>query len=335
MRKLSVICPVCNAQAYLRRCLDTLAEQTVRDMEIICVDDGSTDGSVQILEEYAGRDPRMRVVTQENRGQGAARNRGVTIAKGEYIYFMDADDELAVPDALKRLLVEVERERLDVLFFDAETRCDDGVEFKNIVKKEDYVRLHDYSAVFAGSELFARFLKNREYSVSPCLAIYRRGFLEEKKIRFPSERIFYEDNIFMTRVLLAAQRVSHRPWRLYLRKVHAGSTVTSNPTMRHLRGYLACYRDVRETLSRCEWDRPTRRALVDRQVVYKLNVRRMADSFPELVSAAKGEMSTDEYDALCKALVYPIGEKVVNAIRCWREHGFRYTLRRVLRGRQR
>lgn len=138
----------------------------------------------------------------------------------------------------------------------------------------------------------------------------------------------------MTRVLLAAKRASHRPWRFYLRKVHAGSTVTSMPTIRHLRGYLACYRDVCEILDSEAWDASTRRVLRERRIVYKLHVRRIADSSPDLVVAAKGAMPKEEYDDLCKVLVYPLGEKILNGFRCLSEHGFRYMLRRILFGRQ-
>ena len=333
MLKASVIIPVYNVEAYLRQCLDSVVNQTLQEIEIICVDDGSTDASAAILNEYAAKDSRIKVLTQANSGQGAARNRGLSIANGGLVYFMDADDELANTSVLETLLATAKRESLDVLFFDAETVIDEGVSTV-AVRVEDYVRHHDYSSVRSGRELFSEFLKNREYTVSPCLAIYRRSFLEENNIRFPSERIFYEDNIFMTRVLLAAKRASHRPWRFYLRKVHAGSTVTSKPTMLHLRGYLACYRDVCETLSREAWDAKTRKALIDRRVVYKLNVRRIADSYPNLVETAKNEMSMEEYEALLKVLIYPLGEKILNGFRCLSEHGFYYTFRRILFGRQ-
>lgn len=333
MLKVSVIIPVYNVEAYLRQCLDYVVNQTLREIEIICVDDGTTDGSAAILNEYVAKDARIKIFTQVNSGQGTARNRGLETAQGEYVYFMDADDKLLNTSVLENLLATAKRENLDVLFFDAETVIDEGVP-TTAVRAEDYVRHHDYSSVRSGRELFSEFFKNREYTVSPCLAFYRRSFLEENNIRFPSERIFYEDNIFMTRVLLAAKRASHRPWRFYLRKVHAGSTVTSTPTMRHLRGYLACYTDVCETLAREEWDSQTRRALLDRRVVYKLNVRRIADSSPDLLVAAKEVMSKEEYDDLCKVLVYPLWEKILNGFRCLSEHGFRYTLRRILFGRQ-
>ena len=288
-----------------------------------------------ILARYAAKDARIRVLTQENHGQGAARNRGIGAATGEYVYFMDADDELTIAEGLERLVYEAERERLDALFFDAETHMDEDAEMlPTIVRAESYVRQHDYSGATSGCELFAQFCENREYTASPCLVLLRRAFLEENKIRFPDERIFYEDNIFMTRVMLAAKRTSHRPWRFYLRKVHVGSTVTSQPTMRHLRGYLACYWDACKLLSGGAWDKRTRAALSDRRAVYKRHVRMMAEANPDLASAAEGEMSEAEYVAFREALVYPFQEKVVNAFRCLRERGLLFTVKRILLGKR-
>ena len=333
--QLSVIIPVYNAERYLCRCLDSVLTQTLRDIEVVCVNDGSTDGSSEILADFARQDPRVKVLTQENLGQGAARNRGLEAAKGEYVYFMDADDELALADALERLFNEAERERLDALFFDAETHMDEGAEMSpTIVRAESYVRRYDYSGVSSGRELFARFCENREYTVSPCLLLLRRAALEKDGIRFPREPIFHEDNIFMTRVLLAVERASHRSWRLYLRKVHVGSTVTSRPTLRHLRGYLACYRDACELLSGGAWDKRTRAALSDRCAVYKRHVRMMAEANPELASAAEGEMSKAECVAFREVLAYPFREKVVNAFRCLRERGLLFAVKRILLGKR-
>ena len=336
MLRVSVIIPVYNAAPWLGACLDSVLGQTLREIEVVCVDDGSTDGSVDILLECAAKDPRVRMLRQpENLGQGAARNRGLEEAKGEYAYFMDADDEMSSADALERLVDEADRERLDALFFDADTRVDAGIDVQSsVVRAEDYIRKHDYSRVFSGCELFARFLTNREYTVSPCLVLLRREFLERCGIRFPDKRIFYEDNIFMIRVMLAAERASHRPWRLYLRKVHAGSSVTSAPTMRHLCGYLACYCDVCELLSRDGWSRRTRAVLRDRREVYKLHVRRLAETNPKLVAEVKGEMAESEYATLREVLVYPFSEKVVNALRCLRERGLFFTVKRIFCGRQ-
>ena len=332
--KVSVIIPVYNVEKYLRACLDSVLSQTLQDVEVVCIDDGSMDESAAILAECEAKDPRVRVYRQANAGQGAARNRGIELVRGEFVYFMDADDALAAPDALSRLVETMEANRLDVLFFDARTEVDEGVvASESVVRASDYVRKCDYSGVYSGRELFAAFLKNREFCVSPCLMMLRRVFVEENRLRFPEVRIFYEDNIFMTRVLLAAKRASHRPWQLYVRKVHAGSTVTSRPTLRHMRGYLACYRDACGLLSQDGWDRRTRAALVDRRVIYKLHVRRLADAHPELVDELKRAFVGESVE-LEAALSYPLGEKVVNAFRCLRDRGLLYTLKRILFGRQ-
>ncbi len=90
--RVSVIVPVYNVEQYLRQCLDSIVNQTLREIEIICVDDGSTDSSLEILQEYAARDPRITILTQENLHAGVARNAGLTVARGEYLSFLDSDD---------------------------------------------------------------------------------------------------------------------------------------------------------------------------------------------------------------------------------------------------
>ena len=90
--KVSVILPVYNVEKYLKECLDSILNQTLQEIEVICVDDGSTDRSLEILREYEKKDKRVIVLTQENKGAGAARNKGLAIAKGEYLSFLDSDD---------------------------------------------------------------------------------------------------------------------------------------------------------------------------------------------------------------------------------------------------
>ena len=90
--KTSVIIPVYNTEDYLEECLDSVLAQTQREIEVILVDDGSTDSCPEIEHRYAERDPRVRVIMQENQRQGAARNRGLEQARGKYVYFMDSDD---------------------------------------------------------------------------------------------------------------------------------------------------------------------------------------------------------------------------------------------------
>ncbi|MCR5752211.1 MAG: glycosyltransferase [Kiritimatiellae bacterium] len=335
MAKASIIIPVCNGETYLRQCLDSIANQTMKDFEVVCVNDGSTDASGAILSEYASKDARFRVHSQQNAGVGVARNRGLEISKGEYVLFVDADDELCEADALERLVDLAEREGLDALFFDAATRFDEGMSASpSLVRAEEYIRRHDYSAARTGRELFAQFLRHGEFTPVVWLAVLRRGFLERGSIRFREDNVFYEDNIFTTHVLLAAERARHVPWQLYCRRVHAGSIVTSAPTPRHLRGYLACFTDVCETLSGGTFDRRTRAALVDRRTVYRMHLRKMAWTHPDMAATAERGMRPEELSAFRTALEYPFSEKVANAIRCLKEHGALFTVRRILLGRQ-
>ena len=112
MSKVSVIIPVYNAEAYLRQCLDSVVNQTLREIEIVCVDDGSTDGSAAILEEYAAKDVRIKIIKQGNAGVNVARKEGLKLASGEWITFCDADDWIE-PDAIEKMVASAQREDAD------------------------------------------------------------------------------------------------------------------------------------------------------------------------------------------------------------------------------
>ena len=109
MSKVSIIIPVYNAEAYLRQCLDSVVNQTLREIDIVCVDDGSTDGSAAILEEYAAKDVRITIIKQENAGVNVARKEGLKLATGEWIMFCDADDWVE-PNAVEEMVETAIRE---------------------------------------------------------------------------------------------------------------------------------------------------------------------------------------------------------------------------------
>lgn len=113
---VSVIIPVYNVEKYLHQCLDSIMAQTIKDIEIICVDDSSTDGSYQILEEYAKRDERFKILKQPNKGAGAARNNGLSVAQGKYLSFLDSDDFFE-PDMLELAYKKAEEDHADFVVF--------------------------------------------------------------------------------------------------------------------------------------------------------------------------------------------------------------------------
>lgn len=116
MPKVSVIIPVYNVESYLRQCLDSVMNQTLQDIEIICIDDGSTDGSYAILQAYANKDNRIIVLQQLNSGAGIARNLGMQVAAGEYLSILDADDFFE-PDMLERGYLQCEKDCADICVF--------------------------------------------------------------------------------------------------------------------------------------------------------------------------------------------------------------------------
>src|SRR5574344_661413 len=112
-KKVSIIIPVYNTEEYLDECLQSLINQTLKDIEIICIDDGSTDCSAEILHEYSLKDSRIKVLKQRNYGQSAARNKGLMFANGEYISFLDSDDFIS-EDMLEKLYCKAKEQNTDI-----------------------------------------------------------------------------------------------------------------------------------------------------------------------------------------------------------------------------
>ena len=131
MPLVSVIIPVYNVEKYLRQCLDSVTAQTLSNIEIICVNDSSTDGSLSILEEYAKKDDRIKVVTQQNGGAGAARNRGLSMASGKYLSFLDSDDFFE-PDMLELAYRKAEEDRADFVVFNSNQYYTDKGKFVEV-----------------------------------------------------------------------------------------------------------------------------------------------------------------------------------------------------------
>ena len=116
MVKVSIIVPVYNVEKYLSKCLESLINQTLKDIEIICVNDGSTDNSLSILKEYANKDSRIKIIDKQNEGVSVARNTGIEVATGEYLIFVDSDDYL-VENACEKALNTIEHNNSDICIF--------------------------------------------------------------------------------------------------------------------------------------------------------------------------------------------------------------------------
>ncbi len=141
--KVSVIIPVYNAEAHLQECLDSVIAQTLKEIEIICIDDGSTDGSPAILNNYAAKDDRITVVRQENAGAGAARNNGLRHAHGTYLSFLDADDFFE-PTMLEEAYACAECYKADVVVFNSDQYYENTDEYKEVSWVVRYAEMPPY-----------------------------------------------------------------------------------------------------------------------------------------------------------------------------------------------
>ena len=247
MIRISVIIPVYNAEAYLRECLDSVLGQSLREIEVVCVDDGSTDGSAAILSEYAARDPRLRVIRGEHAGAYKARERAFAVIGGEYVHFMDADDVLA-EGAYEACFALCERERLDHLVFTAENfiTADNPDRFRDLKEVYDrYYRLDDAvcGQVFTGRELFGRLVNAGCFFEGPPLRLIRVAPFRENDFPIP-DALFHGDSYYSPISLYLSTRAMAVNRRYYRRRLRPDSITTSTGRERvHLAsslGVLSC-----------------------------------------------------------------------------------------------
>lgn len=237
--KVSIIIPVYNVEPWLRVCLDSAINQTLKEIEIICVDDVSTDDSLKILQEYANADSRILVFRQEtNKGLSSTRNLGVKYAQGEYIYFLDSDDILKL-DALEQLYVKAQSENLDVLCFEGNTIFDDDKLRKFSYQKRWCVRSKEYKGVKTGKELFVEMIQNDDYKVVVWILFIKREFYINNGLSFV-DGILFEDNIFTFELFLKAERVAHEFKQFYIRRIRESSITTSNFSYNRVYGFFSC-----------------------------------------------------------------------------------------------
>ncbi len=232
--KVSVIIPVYNTEKYVRQAVESICRQTLKDLEIIIVNDGSTDGSMTILEELAAQDERIKLFSQENQGQSAARNFATEKAKGKYIYFMDSDDFLE-KDALQLCFEKAESNNLDFVLFDAEILNPQDTTAIDITYQR--TQIMDEESIYTGSELLNLFIRKYIFTPSPCLSFINTTFFRQKNLSF-YPGIIHEDQLFTCKLYLNANKVMCIAKPFFKRRFRSDSTMTNRFAWKNMRGYL-------------------------------------------------------------------------------------------------
>ena len=220
--KISIIIPIYNAEQYLRKCLDSVVNQTLRDIEIICIDDGSSDNCAKICKEYADKDERITFVSTENRGPSAARNTGLRLAVGDFLGFIDSDDwiDLEFYEKLYNAVVETNSE----------------IAIASIIRKREHKQ--KYRSHYKKQEIFERLQEKINICNIPktCYMvnkIYKRESFTENKLSF-KEGVFYEDVRLLIKVICFLGRLVTVPGVNYYYRVNKKSIVKTRPSVKKL-----------------------------------------------------------------------------------------------------
>lgn len=216
---VSIVVPIFNVELYLRECVDTIIAQTYKELEIILVDDGSTDSCGKICDEYASLDRRIAVIHKTNGGLSDARNAGAAAAHGDLLYFCDSDDYLA-PDTIEILVKTISEHDAEAVFFDA-VAFEDGRQ----TAAHSYTRKQRYDAG-NGAELVLRQFIFDEFKPCAYLFFFTGDFYRYHALHF-QKGILHEDELFSYYVYKHAKKIVHLEKTLYYRRIRSGSIMTS------------------------------------------------------------------------------------------------------------
>lgn len=216
MPKVSIIIPVYNTEKYLIKCLTSIQNQTLTDLEIVCINDGSTDSSLKILKDFAQNDNRFIIIDKKNEGQGVARNCGIERASGEFLIFVDSDDWLE-NNALELCYNKIKQDNTDILFFN-------NYNYREEKNKKD---ANDYTAVFKQFKEKPFTKEDVSEKIFFCNALafkmYKTEFIKNNKIKFSAHK-FMEDMVFFYKAVFLSSSLSCLNDYIYNYRIHNTSS---------------------------------------------------------------------------------------------------------------
>lgn len=233
---VSVVIPVYNVEKYLDECISSVINQTYRNLEIIIVDDGSTDNSPDIYLKYAQDDQRIKIIKKKHLGLGASRNIGIANAKGKYIYFLDSDDYIK-ENMFSSIIPYMEENKLDICFFSADVRIDDDSLEWN---KEMYIKKKTYY-IEKGTELLKDMYVNGEYQCQNCMFVTKRMMFDNLKYR---EGILHEDVFLAFQLINKAKLAGVLNTSFYFRRVRSNSIMTNSNIKKNYESYKVVLCDL-------------------------------------------------------------------------------------------
>lgn len=235
MIKVSVILPIYNVAPYLEETFQSLINQSLKEIEIIAVNDGSTDNSEEIIKKYAKLDSRINYYNQENQGQSVARNHALSYATGEYIYMMDSDDILSGIDALRCCYDYAKSNSADFIFFDGDTLQEEGT--APLVWNYKRTHLLEEGKAYHGEYLLNMMLDNSKHNCVVWLLLINHSYLKRIDLDF-YPGIIHEDELFTTKLTLQSDNIYCLKRSFVSHRVRYASTMGKKYSRRNLDCYL-------------------------------------------------------------------------------------------------
>ena len=234
MIKISIILPIYNVAPYLDEAFQSLLSQTLSDIEIIAVNDGSTDNCQEIIDRYAAQDNRIIAIQQENQGLSMARNVALPYVKGKYIYMMDSDDVLSCPEALQICYEYAESNQSDFIFFDGERFIDNVSHCHSSITRTYLV---DENKKYEGAFLLNLMLDTKKHNSVVWLLLINHNYLNRLKLKF-YPGIIHEDELFTTILTLSSNNIYCLKRSFIKHRVRSSSIMGLQYTKRNLDCYL-------------------------------------------------------------------------------------------------
>lgn len=234
--KVSIIIASYNTDKYIVECVDSALGQDYENIEVIVVNDGSTDNTEALLSELARNSTKLKILTQKNQGQSVARNNGLTLATGEFVIFLDSDDTID-NSLISKCISALNVTKSDIVFFNGESFYDNADDELTVGFAPKYIRnTRLCEAAMDSHTFFKRSWKLKNYTVSPCMFISRTQLVRDNPF-YPG--IVHEDNLFTTKILLSQKsNIICINDILYRRRIRPNSVMTSKKSERNAIGYL-------------------------------------------------------------------------------------------------
>jgi len=256
---VTVIIPAYNVETYIKDCIDSIKNQTLESFEAIIINDGSSDNTATVIENEISNDPRFRLYQQTNKGVASTRNRGLSLAKGEFIYFMDSDD-IIEPDTLENTVEMARAENLDIVHFNA-VPFYEGSLSESFFSKSNYIR----RLPAIPDNIYREMMKSGQYRCPVWLYLVRRQLLNDLKIQF-IDGIIHEDEAFTLRLVCSTEKQGFKEEPFFKRRIRENSIMTSPRSLKNVKGFL----EVFDYLARWETDadlaQPENRPLVKKHI---------------------------------------------------------------------